>query len=172
MLHKFVPFVENLLTTKLIFNFFFDLMEVVNSCAPLSLLSLITKAFYIKKSCPYTHEQNNVAVRKHHHIVETTLTLLFHASISLEIWFHAFATATFLINQMPMATLNFLSPFEKLFGRPPDYKHLKSLGAHAFLSSNLITNVSLNPKLHLMSFLAVHLTIRVTYAIIYNPKRP
>lgn len=33
--------------------------------------------------CPYTSEQNSVADRKHKHIVETTLTMLFHALLPL-----------------------------------------------------------------------------------------
>jgi histone deacetylase 1/2 len=31
--------------------------------------------------CPHTHQQNGAAERKHHHIVETSLTLLAHASV-------------------------------------------------------------------------------------------
>jgi hypothetical protein len=31
-------------------------------------------------SCPHTHQQNGVAERKHHHIVEMGLALLAHAS--------------------------------------------------------------------------------------------
>lgn len=35
-------------------------------------------------SCPGTHQQNDVAERKHRHIVETGLTMLFHAHLPLK----------------------------------------------------------------------------------------
>ena len=34
-------------------------------------------------SCPYTPKQNRVTERKHRHILETTLTLMFQAQIPL-----------------------------------------------------------------------------------------
>jgi hypothetical protein len=33
--------------------------------------------------CPHTHQQNGAVERKHRHIVETGLALLYHASIPL-----------------------------------------------------------------------------------------
>ncbi|KAL5732562.1 hypothetical protein ACOSP7_031917 [Xanthoceras sorbifolium] len=38
---------------------------------------------FLRFSYAYTHQQNSVAERKHRHIVETGLTLLAHASMSL-----------------------------------------------------------------------------------------
>jgi hypothetical protein len=46
-------------------------------------------------SCPHTHQQNGVAKRKHHHIVETGLTLLAHAFVPFYYWSDAFTTACF-----------------------------------------------------------------------------
>ena len=57
------------------------------------------------KSCPYTPEQNDLAERKHRHIVETAITLLQTAKLLNLFWFHACATATYLINRMPYVTL-------------------------------------------------------------------
>jgi hypothetical protein len=34
--------------------------------------------------CPYTHQQNGLAERKHHHIVEVGLSLLAHAHMPLK----------------------------------------------------------------------------------------
>jgi hypothetical protein len=55
-------------------------------------------------SCPHTHQQNGSAERKHHHIIETGLALLAHASMPLKFWDEAFLTATFLINHLPIAS--------------------------------------------------------------------
>lgn len=49
-------------------------------------------------SCPYTPEQNGLAERKHRHIVETELTLLFHANVPLILWVDALLKAVYLIN--------------------------------------------------------------------------
>ena len=61
---------------------------------------------------PQTPEHNGYSEKCHRHIVETGLTLLTHASLPLMFWSHAFATAVFLINRMPTATLHLSSPYE------------------------------------------------------------
>ena len=43
-------------------------------------------------SCPYTHEQNGLAERKHRSITETGLTLLSNASLPFTLWVDAFST--------------------------------------------------------------------------------
>jgi hypothetical protein len=79
-------------------------------------------------SCPHTKQQNGSAKRKHRHILEVGLSLLAHASMSLKFWDEAFSTATYLINRLPSRVINFVSPFEKLFGTQPDYTWLKVFG--------------------------------------------
>ena len=44
-------------------------------------------------SCPYTPQQNGVAERKHRHIMETALTMLFESSLPLKYWVEAILTA-------------------------------------------------------------------------------
>ena len=83
-------------------------------------------------SCPNTPEQNGVAERKHQHIVETGLTMIFHATLPLKFWVHAFLTATFLINQLPSSFLNMETPFSKLFAKNPNYNGLKVFGCKCF----------------------------------------
>ncbi|TXG61259.1 hypothetical protein EZV62_012622 [Acer yangbiense] len=76
--------------------------------------------------------KNGVSERKHRHVVETELTLLAHANLPLRFWAKAFETATFLINNLPSSVLNFMSPFEKLFSRKPNYAFLKTFGCSCF----------------------------------------
>lgn len=83
-------------------------------------------------SCPGTLEQNGVAERKHRHIVETGLTMIFHANIPKILWVEAFSTATFLINRLPSKVLAMDSPFYKLHNRHPDYSILKVFGPRCF----------------------------------------
>jgi hypothetical protein len=68
-------------------------------------------------SCPYTPSQNGRAERKHRHITETSLTMLFHATVPLHFWVEAFSTTIFIINRLPTLVLNGTSPFEILYGK-------------------------------------------------------
>jgi histone deacetylase 1/2 len=78
--------------------------------------------------CPHAHQQNGSAERKHRHIVEIGLTLLAHALVPLKFWDEAFLTVVFLINRIPSKVINDQSPFERLFGHPPDYSFLRTFG--------------------------------------------
>ena len=83
-------------------------------------------------ACPHTPEQNGCAERKHRHVVETGLALLFNASMPLHYWADAFSIATYLINRMPMRFLNFSSPWQQLFGNSPNYMTLKVFGCACY----------------------------------------
>lgn len=83
-------------------------------------------------SCRHTPEQNEIAERKHRHIVEMGLTLLAKAHMPIRYWVEAFNTAMFLINRIPSKLLNNRSPWECLFHHPPDYKFLKCFGCLFF----------------------------------------
>jgi histone deacetylase 1/2 len=79
-------------------------------------------------SCPHAHQQNGSAEHKHRHIVEMGLTLLAHASIPLKFWDEAFLTTVFLINRLPSKIINDQTPFDRLYGSPPDYTFLRTFG--------------------------------------------
>ncbi|KAJ9557506.1 hypothetical protein OSB04_012120 [Centaurea solstitialis] len=61
---------------------------------------------------PHTPEHNGYAERRHRHIF----------------WPLAFTTATYLINRLPTVTLQHKSPYQCLFGSPPNYLKLRSFG--------------------------------------------
>jgi hypothetical protein len=79
-------------------------------------------------SCPYAHQQNGSAERKHRHIVEVGLSLLSHASMPLKFWDEAFLVATYLINRMPSKVIQNNTPLELLFHQKPDYSSLRVFG--------------------------------------------
>ncbi|KZV26181.1 hypothetical protein F511_06348 [Dorcoceras hygrometricum] len=83
-------------------------------------------------SCPYTSKQNGVVERKHRHVVDTGLSLLAHASLPFEFWEDAFFSAVYLINRLPSPSLGAKSPFFCLYGRRPDYSHLRVFGCLCF----------------------------------------
>jgi len=79
-------------------------------------------------SCPYAHQQNGSAERKHRHIVEVGLSLLAHASMPLKFWDEAFITATYLINRLPSKVINNDTPLERLHNQTLDYTMLCTFG--------------------------------------------
>lgn len=79
-------------------------------------------------SCPYAHQQNGSAERKHRHIVETGLALLAHAHMPLKYWDQAFLAAVYLINRMPTKVLDFSTPLQTLLGKTPDYSSMRTFG--------------------------------------------
>jgi len=83
-------------------------------------------------SCPRTPEQNGLAERRHRHIVETSLTLLAHASIPVKYWTTAFNIAVFLINRLPSSVLDHMSPHELAFGSSPNYDFLRVFGCSCY----------------------------------------
>lgn len=52
-------------------------------------------------TCPGTPEQNDVAERKNHHLLEITRALMFTINVPRTLWFEALQTADFLMNRMP-----------------------------------------------------------------------
>ncbi|KAJ0589340.1 putative RNA-directed DNA polymerase [Helianthus annuus] len=83
-------------------------------------------------SCPYTPQQNGRVERKHRHIVETGLAMMFHAKIPANFWVDAFSSAVYIINRVPSTLLGGKSPFELLYNRPPDYSMFRSFGCRVF----------------------------------------
>ncbi|KAK9166949.1 hypothetical protein Scep_002140 [Stephania cephalantha] len=83
-------------------------------------------------SCPHVHEQNGRAERKHRHIIEMCLTLLAHSNLPHRFWWDACEASVFLINRLPTRILKGLSPYEKLYHKPPDYSLLRVFGCSCF----------------------------------------
>ena len=77
---------------------------------------------------PHTPEHNGFFERRYRHIVESGLSLLTHASMSLIYWTCIFATVVYLINRMPTPTLHLSSSFDKLFESPPNYTKFRVFG--------------------------------------------
>lgn len=51
-------------------------------------------------------------------------------------WGNCVLTAAYIINRIPLSCLNFISPYEKLYGKRPNNCHLKVFGCLCFVSTN------------------------------------
>lgn len=84
-------------------------------------------------SCPHTPQQNGVAARKHRHITELGLSMMFQSKVPHQLWVEAFLTATYLSNLLPSSALpDHLSPYEVLVGCSPVYTSLRVFGSSCF----------------------------------------
>ncbi|KAK8933572.1 hypothetical protein KSP39_PZI015652 [Platanthera zijinensis] len=86
-----------------------------------------------QQSCPHTHEQNGVAERKHRHIIETARALLISASAPHSLWAEAILTAVHFINITPSSTISEVTPYKRLYSRPPTYAPLRTFGCTCFV---------------------------------------
>ncbi|XP_011010893.1 PREDICTED: uncharacterized protein LOC105115645 [Populus euphratica] len=133
----------------------------VSTVAPYSSIPLFNvlvvpgiKKNLISITCSYTPSQNGVAERKHHHVTETDLTLMFHAYMPVLLWVEAFSTAVFLINRLSLPFLDGKTPYEILFGKSPDYSMLRTFGLILTIPVFLIVR-TMFPILLMMIFVPI-----------------
>ena len=67
------------------------------------------------------------------HILDTVRALLLSAKVPAPFWGEATLNAVHAINRIPSAVIYNQIPYERLFGLPPDYHHLRSFGFACFI---------------------------------------
>lgn len=84
----------------------------------------------------HTPQQNGIVERKHKHLLETSRSLHIHANFPQTFWGDCILAATYLINKMPIAILNWKTPFEILHGYPPAYHTFRTIGCLCYATIN------------------------------------
>ena len=74
-----------------------------------------------------------MAERKNRHLLYVVRTLLIESSVPSKFWVEALSTAIHLINHLPMQTLQYDSPYLRLFGNHPEYQSLHTFGCVCFV---------------------------------------
>ena len=98
-------------------------------------------------SCPHTPQQNGLAERKHRHITELGLSMMFDSKMPLKYWVEAFFTATFLSNLLPTSSLpNNQILYQKLFGKAVNYSFLRTFGCACYPSLRAYATNKFDPR--------------------------
>lgn len=97
-------------------------------------------------SCPHTPQQNCLAERRHKHIVELGLSLLFQSRAPQKYWVEAFTTVNFLSNLLPHSANSNTSPYEMLHDKSPTYDALRIFGCACFPMMRPYTQNKLDPR--------------------------
>ena len=64
--------------------------------------------------------------------MESGLSMLHHSNLPFSYRSNAFSTAVYLLNRIPSFVLNFISPWEKLYGHKPPFHALKTFGCAVY----------------------------------------
>lgn len=91
------------------------------------------KLIHQRFTTPDSPESNGVVERMNRTLVLRMRALIHHANIPPQMWPHALATATYLINRSPTSTLPAgESPYQRLTGKAPDLSNLRVFGCQAY----------------------------------------
>lgn len=61
-----------------------------------------------------------VVERKHRHLLDTTRALLFQSKVPDKFWGECILCACYLINRMPLVSINNVTPYSILYKEAPD----------------------------------------------------
>ncbi|KAL0395161.1 UNVERIFIED_CONTAM: Retrovirus-related Pol polyprotein from transposon RE2 [Sesamum latifolium] len=99
-----------------------------------------------QRSCSYTPQQNGIAEHKHKHLLAVARALLFQASLPERFWGDCVLTATYIINRTPSHILNWVTPYELLFRKPPKCDHLKVFGCLCYAKNTDPRKTKFSPR--------------------------
>lgn len=84
-------------------------------------------------TCPNTPQQNGVAERKNRHLAEICRSMLHAKNVPPRFWAECMKTVAHVVNRLPQARLDFVSPFEKLWSMKPTVSHFRVFGCISYV---------------------------------------
>ena len=100
-----------------------------------------------------TSQQNGRAERKLRHILDTVRALLLSVKVPAPFWGEAALNAIHAINRIPSVVIHNQTPYERLFGSPSNYHHLRYYGFACFVLLPPYKHNKLEPRSRLCCFL-------------------
>ena len=91
------------------------------------------KGIVLNTCPPYVHELNGTAERYNRSIMDMSRCLLAEARVDQKFWPEVVCTVAYLKNRTLANTIENKTPYEILFGKRPNVKHLKLYGSRVFV---------------------------------------
>lgn len=111
-----------------------------------------SKGLIHQLTCPYTSKENGTVENRRTRVVEKGLALLLQATLPSSFWIHSFRTVVFTINRLPSKVLNYVSPYQLLYEKMPDYNFLRVFGCSFFPCKRILKHISLRQGLFTVCF--------------------
>lgn len=105
-----------------------------------------SKGIIHQTSCSYTPQQNGVVERKHRHLLETARSLYFQSKLPAHYWGECILCACYLINRMPLKSINNITPYQKLHKEPPILDNLRVFGCLCYVSTTKPNRSKFDPR--------------------------
>ena len=114
---------------------------------------------------PYDHEHNGTAERLNRTIEDRIRALLFTSGFPSSFWGFAAHSAVYLYNRTPHSALNFLTPFQKAFDKPPHLPYVRSFGSRAYVHTpNIPKGSKTQPRATIQYIVGYTNTGYITYS--------
>lgn len=81
---------------------------------------------------PYCPEQNGIAERRNHTLLDMARCLLTQSGLPSKFWAEAINTANYIQNRCPSKSINGLTPYQLWTGNVPDVGYFREFGCHVF----------------------------------------
>lgn len=95
----------------------------------------LQKGIFHQTSCSYTPQQNGVMERKHKNFLETARSLYFQSKILAKYWSETILCAAYILNRVPLQSIQNATPYFRLIGNCASLDHLKVFGSLCFSST-------------------------------------
>jgi len=121
-------------------------------------LSDMFKGYYEEKgisrylTIPYTPQQNGVAERKNHTLLDMVRSMMAQANLPISFWSDLLLTATYILNRVRSKSIS-TTPYELWNGRKPRLDYLRPWGSAGYVHNPTHKHGKLSPRATKMVFI-------------------